>query len=280
MPIIRKQRNYRKRKAESDDESDVSTPGTSTPEPQSDVSETIEELQEIRRLRRKHGGIDADKLFKGAMKKKKKQEEGEEDPWKSKTGGLIDKDAIRSGTGRYDEDGAEKKLKLDSFTTQTNALDVDKHMQVTTSIDEFKDKGEMRKRRGDGSKPDEDEKKKKRPLDIYEDLYKIPDRLKLEKKPLAEGSVQLSTQMLTAIPEVDLGMEPRLQNIEDTERAKRRMLDEHDEDSEKSDQNDELKVPANFEKQIRQPESKPRLDRRQTATDDVVAERFKKRMRR
>ncbi|KAF7724218.1 hypothetical protein EC973_001237 [Apophysomyces ossiformis] len=276
--MIRKQRNYRKKKVESDEESDVSTPSTSTPEPQSDVSETIEELQEIRRLRRKHGGIDAEKLFKGVAKKKKKQED---DPWKLKTGGLVDKDAIRSG--RYEDESAEKKLKLDSFTTQTNALDVDKHMQVLEMNRMAYIEEEMRKRRGETANVEEDDKKKKLPLDIYEELYKIPDRLKLEKKPLAEGSVQLSTQMLTAIPEVDLGMEPRLQNIEDTERAKRKLMDEHEEEEKNAkldEDDDDLKVPANFEKQIRQPEGKPRLDRRQTATDDVVAERFKKRMRR
>lgn len=29
----------------------------------------------------------------------------------------------------------------------------------------------------------------------------------VDRKPVVEGNVQLSTQMLTAIPEVDLGME-------------------------------------------------------------------------
>lgn len=70
----------------------------------------------------------------------------------------------------------------------------------------------------------------------------------MEQKKVQEGSVQLSTQMLTAIPEVDLGIEwvvvakeqkdnddadtstsVRLQNIEDTERAKRKYLNERKE---------------------------------------------------
>lgn len=43
-------------------------------------SETIEELQELRRLRRKHGGIDVEKLSKGGDKKKKKKPD-QHDPW-------------------------------------------------------------------------------------------------------------------------------------------------------------------------------------------------------
>jgi hypothetical protein len=92
---------------------------------------------------------------------------------------------------------------------------------------------EMRKRRGGAAQQDdedEDDKKDNRGLvDIYEELYRIPDRLKVpllfellqkchyidtfhvikkgEQKPVQEGNVQLSTQMLTAIPEVDLGIE-------------------------------------------------------------------------
>lgn len=40
-----------------------------------------------------------------------------------------------------------------------------------------------------------------------------------------EGSVGLSSAMLSGIPEVELGMEARLRNIEATEKAKRAMLD-------------------------------------------------------
>lgn len=95
----------------------------------------------MRKLRRKHGGIDTEKLLKGSEKPVTKKKE--RDPW-----GLTDKDAVRAGKkyvhtnssgelklttnpvcNRADEEeGTEKKLKLDSFTTQTNALDVDKHM--------------------------------------------------------------------------------------------------------------------------------------------------------
>lgn len=45
-------------------------------------------------------------------------------------------------------------------------------------------------------------------LDPQEELYSLADKWKVEKqKPTNDGSVTNSMQMLTAIPEVDLGME-------------------------------------------------------------------------
>lgn len=85
---------------------------------------TIEEFHEIRKLRRKQGGIDTEKLLKGVEKKiKKKKPEG----WNTPTGGLVNPDAYKAKL-EEEEVNKTKKLKLDSFTTQTNKLDVDKHM--------------------------------------------------------------------------------------------------------------------------------------------------------
>lgn len=47
-----------------------------------------------------------------------------------------------------------------------------------------------------------------RPLDPQEELYRLPDKYKLQHgKPQEDGNVSNSVAMLTAIPEVDLGME-------------------------------------------------------------------------
>jgi hypothetical protein len=59
-------------------------------------SSTIEELEEIRKLRRKHAGIDSAKLSKGEEKKKKKAPPANSDPWKLKTGGLVDKNELHA----------------------------------------------------------------------------------------------------------------------------------------------------------------------------------------
>ena len=43
--------------------------------------------------------------------------------------------------------------------------------------------------------------------DPYDELFRISEKYKIEKREQEEGSVTNSTAMLTAIPEVDLGME-------------------------------------------------------------------------
>jgi len=59
------------------------------------------------------------------------------------------------------------------------------------------------------SRPREDsDDEDKAPFDPQEALYSLADKWKVEKqKPVNDGSVTNSMQMLTAIPEVDLGME-------------------------------------------------------------------------
>ena len=63
----------------------------------------------------------------------------------------------------------------------------------------------MKLRRGAQNEPKRDDG----PPDPYAELFKIPERYKVnqEKREQDEGSVTNSMTMLTAIPEVDLGME-------------------------------------------------------------------------
>lgn len=60
----------------------------------------------------------------------------------------------------------------------------------------------MRKRRGE---VEEDEEEK--PYDPHEELFRIDTTVPPSRKKGEEGSVGNSLAMLTAIPEVDLGME-------------------------------------------------------------------------
>ncbi|KAI8340160.1 hepatocellular carcinoma-associated antigen 59-domain-containing protein [Chlamydoabsidia padenii] len=270
MALGKKQRNYRKKVHDSDDDTTTTTTTETSKvvETTEDVSHTIEELQELRRLRRKQGGVDAEKLLKGDVKKKKKTKKPvDDDAWSLQKGGLVDKDAFASGKTAEEEDGKGKKVRLDAFTSQTNKLDVDKHMMKYIET-------ELKKKRGGtmADEQDDDDEAIKEPQvmkDIYEELYHLPDRLKFASEAIKEGNVQHSTQMLTAIPEVDLGISVQLNNIEETERAKRKLMEEK--------QNNDIDDSTNhrFEKQR---ESR-RPDRRQWATDEAVAERFKKRMR-
>lgn len=64
---------------------------------------------------------------------------------------------------------------------------------------------EMRKRNGASAEDEEEKAQESRggDTDIYDEL----GIRRTAPKPEQEGNVQLSTTMLTAIPEVDLGME-------------------------------------------------------------------------
>lgn len=62
----------------------------------------------------------------------------------------------------------------------------------------------MKLRRGTSNEPE----KYEGPRDPYAELFSVPDKYKRKQdKPQDEGSVTNSLAMLTAIPEVDLGME-------------------------------------------------------------------------
>jgi hypothetical protein len=56
---------------------------------------SIAELIELRKLRQKQRGIDAENLIKGDLTLKKKEPEVPDDPWKLKTGGLVDLNVVK-----------------------------------------------------------------------------------------------------------------------------------------------------------------------------------------
>ncbi|MCO5565603.1 hypothetical protein L7F22_019277 [Adiantum nelumboides] len=113
-----------------------------------------------------------------------------------------------------------------------------------------------------------------------------------------EGNASLSTSMLTGVPEVDLGMEVRMRNIEATERAKRGIEEARVRQRNRSDMIEDdadfaaarffrhnTKVQSDAE-QIRQEhtnedEQQPMKDQRKrpTASDAAAVDRFKKRQR-
>ncbi|KAG6861866.1 hypothetical protein C0995_011163 [Termitomyces sp. Mi166 len=246
----------------------------------------LADLIELRKLRKARQGIDAAKLNKGDVRKKKKR------PREEEQGGL------RKGVRDDDEDDEEDKgararkvIRSNNFTQQTNVLDVDKHMMAYIE--------ENLKIR---SRPKDDSDANKGPRDPQEALYDLADRWKVDKpKPAEEGSVTNSMTMLTAIPEVDLGMDARLKNIEETEKAKRVVAEERQErrkphnDEEhlvatrfyrpnlKAKSDADILRDAKLEAMGLPPQNdEPRHsnhERQQIATDEQVMERFKKRMR-
>ncbi|KAG0227876.1 hypothetical protein BGW42_002530 [Actinomortierella wolfii] len=261
-------------------------------EGEADKDLSLEELIELRKLRQKKAGVAAEELLVGdtTLKKKKKDKTPVADPWKlSSGGGLVDLDEVRRS-----EDGAPRSTTLNSFTKQTNALDVDKHMMKY--IEE-----ELKKRKGiaTADNDDDDNGASNTLSGDIEILNQLGIRQKAPK-PEQEGNVQLSTTMLTAIPEVDLGISERLRNIEETERAKRKLFEENKNPTQANPGGNRFRAPAQVlsdherTSRHRDLQSNPPIPNtrfqthhmhqkgaaRGMATDDIVMERFKKRMRR
>ncbi|KAG9072102.1 hypothetical protein KI688_006326 [Linnemannia hyalina] len=223
-----KKRNYRKKREDTPEDSPAA--GTSLSETGATAAEgaaaqddepeglSLDELIELRKYRQRPAGIAAVDLLVGDTtgKKKKKDKIVAADPYKLLSGGgLVDMDEVR----RNEEcESSTKSGMMNTFTKQTNALDVDKHMMKYIE-------DEMKKRRGEaGDAEDANEQPGN-----YNGDTDILDELGIRKtapRPEQEGNVQLSTTMLTAIPEVDLGMDARLRNIEETEKAKRKLYEE------------------------------------------------------
>ena len=107
---------------------------------------------------------------------------------------------------------ARRAVRTNNFTQQTNALDVDKHMYgpsfltCASSSDSrihaprmaYIEENLRVRRQQDPSDPSTRDAK---------DDFTLSERWKTERKTANEGSVTNSLAMLTAIPEVDLGME-------------------------------------------------------------------------
>jgi len=260
------------------------------PENEEEEKLPLAELIELRKLRRAREGIDVTKLQKGDVKKKKKKKRAREE---GELGGL------QKGVRDNDEDEMEdltiktrRVIRSNNFTQQTNALDVDKHMMAYIE--------ENLKIR---SRPREDDGGNGGPDDPQEELYKLSEKWRLEhSKPLQEGSVTTSMSMLTAIPEVDLGMDARLKNIEETEKAKRVVAEERQERRKAVANDEEHLVATRFYRPNLKAKSdadilrdakleamglppqddmpkKSHYEKPQMATDELVMERFKKRMR-
>ncbi|KAI9000763.1 hepatocellular carcinoma-associated antigen 59-domain-containing protein [Trametes punicea] len=248
----------------------------------------IADLIELRKLRKSREGIDVAKLSKGDLKKKRKRPKEEEVVAGLRPGASVDHD---DNEGEDTDAKTRKVVRTNNFTQQTNTLDVDKHMMAY--IEE-----NMKLRRGAKDEP----KKEEGQTDPLAEVLRITEKYKqpTQKKEQEEGSVTNSLAMLTAIPEVDLGMDARLKNIEETEKAKRMLAEQRKERQRKLDDEAHLAAARFYRPNLKaksdadilrdakleamglNPEDhdvhRP-LERPQMATDEIVMERFKKRMR-
>jgi len=222
---------------------------------------SLEDLIAFRKFKKGRQGLTIEfSASRGEMR------QGDESGSRSGTLSTSSDRVYKSGDDQpSDEEGARarKAVRSNNFTQQTNTLDVDKHMMAY--IEE-----QMRQRYQKTQNKDD---ANNQPFDPKEELYRITTTQKKQEIPVDEGNVTNSMKMLTAIPEVDLGMDTRLKNIEDTERAKRSAAEARLLSDRSRLKEDDYLGPARFAT-LRNKDSAD-----QNATDEVVLERFKKRMR-
>ncbi|KAH8830281.1 hepatocellular carcinoma-associated antigen 59-domain-containing protein [Flagelloscypha sp. PMI_526] len=257
-----------------------------------EASLPLADLLELRKLKKSQArqGIGIEKLNSGDGKEKKKRKREFEDD-------VVP--GLRPGAATTDGDDEEalrntqrKAIRTNNFTKQNGAVDVDKHMMEYIESN-LTVRGKPR------------EEPTQPPVNPFDPMVHISKKLKQpetpEKKEKAEdGSESNSMKMLTAIAEVDLGIDSRLKNIEDTEKAKQSVSMNRDTLSESNEE--EAHLIANRFYQPGKPKGKTdeqilrdakleamgiqvplRANTSKTeerATDAQVMESFKKRMKR
>nr|XP_020650476.1 uncharacterized protein C9orf78 homolog [Pogona vitticeps] len=170
----------------------------------------LEEAKEVQSLRKRANGVSAAALLVG----EKLQEEATlaDDPFKIKPGAII---IVMIIMGRLRERiNEEEDLNLGtSFSAETNRRDEDADMMKYIET-------ELKKRKGIV----ESEEQKVKAKNAEDCLYELPESIRVSSAKKTEE--MLSNQMLSGIPEVDLGIEAKIKNIISTEEAKARLLAE------------------------------------------------------
>jgi len=213
-----KKRQIRQRRSSSSDEEEKPEETKAVGGP--DLNTILRDTKELQKLRQRPHGVTAAALALGAKMHTatasgKIKELEEEDPWK--VGGLIDpkkeaaKDRNRDRTAEEDKDVVNMEH---TFAAETNQRDEDAEM--CKYIEEEMQKRKMREK-------EQDEEGEQDPLESDPVFSALPEHLKTTYKK--RGEEMLSSQMLSGIPEVDLGIGEKIRNIEQTEKAKKELLE-------------------------------------------------------
>uniref|UniRef100_A0A224XUP7 Telomere length and silencing protein 1 homolog n=1 Tax=Panstrongylus lignarius TaxID=156445 RepID=A0A224XUP7_9HEMI len=283
----KKKKMFRKR-IKSDDEQELSEDES--------VHEKLEDLKALQKLRERPSGISVVTLALGE-KISREEEVLCNDPFKLKNGGLVNMSSLKGGKLNMEDDAYDTGIGT-QFSAETNKRDEDDEMMKYIEVELSKRKGQK----------DNNE-------DVMKNKYCSPEEAALMAVPthLTASSSQkseemLSNQMLSGIPEVDLGIEAKIRNIEATEEAKLKLLwerrnkkdgpsqfvptnmavnfvqhnrfnlEESGPEHKRDKQNDRRKSPLPSEKPVKG--NKRDRNGAEKATDDYHFEKFKKQYRR
>jgi len=186
--------------------------------------EEFEKTREIQKLRKRAAGTNIETLGSG-----KKQALEDDDPLNLKNGGMMDIKAMKNYKQKDDAYDVGTQ-----FSKETHIRDEDDEMRKFIET-------EMSRLKGEKATDEDNEDEKKDEFLSPEDaaLMSLPEHL--TKSTFKKDQQMISAQMLTGIPEVDLGIDVKIQNIERTEKAKKKLLEE----SKKTNTND-LEIANNY----------------------------------
>ncbi|XP_013171449.1 PREDICTED: uncharacterized protein C9orf78 [Papilio xuthus] len=202
----KKRRNIRQRvKVEDDDSEDEQV-----------ILARLEEAKEAQKLRERPNGVSIVALATG-QKVTLEEEIVCKDPFKIKSGGIVNMQALKSGKVKQVDDAYDTGIGT-QFSAETNKRDEDEEMMKYIE--------EQLAKRKEGKIDDKKESENNDTLKYLSPeeaaLLSLPEHLRVSSMPRSEE--MLSNQMLSGIPEVDLGIDAKIKNIEATEEAKMKLL--------------------------------------------------------
>ncbi|WAQ97400.1 TLS1-like protein [Mya arenaria] len=159
-------------------------------DPEIETSTKLGDIKELQKTRERQKGVDIVGLALG--KKIPKTEERDS---------LTEEEKEAIGT---------------AFAAETNKRDEDAEMQKFVEEELKRRKGHVTE---DGLRPGQSNVSGNK-------LFELPDQLKSITSRFKKSEDMLSSQMLSGIPEIDLGIDAKIRNIEETEEAKQRLIEE------------------------------------------------------
>ncbi|XP_031630296.1 telomere length and silencing protein 1 homolog [Contarinia nasturtii] len=184
-----------------------------------DVLAKLEETKLAQKLRIKPKGVNAVAL---AIGKKVTPEDLvlKNDPFKIKSGGILNMKNIKSGKMQQVDDAYDVGIGT-QFSAETNKRDEDEEMMkyIEEQLNKRKNSKIPNGAGGDNDNENFDEKYLS-PEEAA--LLSLPEHLRVSSTHRSEE--MLSNQMLNGIPEVDLGIDIKIKNIEATEAAKEKLI--------------------------------------------------------
>ncbi|KAK0082507.1 hypothetical protein PV325_010268 [Microctonus aethiopoides] len=259
------------------------------------VRTKVEEMKIIQKLRERPNGVNIIGLALG--EKVTSDVATTNDPFNVKAGGMVNMAALKNA--KFKPDDAYDTGIGTQFNAETNKRDEDEEMvkYIENELSQRKNKNAN----------------EEASAQLGADMYCSPEEAALQAVPehLRQSSTHkseemLSNQMLSGIPEVDLGIEAKIKNIEATEEAKLKLLWERHRKKDGPSQFVPTNMAVNFvqhnrfnidEGDLRKAKQDSKSQRRldnikdeskgkrgkdsgEKATDDYHYERFKKQFRR